>query len=584
MPEWTTACLDWRSRLQDGRPLIPIAPLFQSEADAALADFRDLKIVDALGTPRFGDSSREWVTDFVGSIFGAYDPETHTRLIREFFLCISKKNGKSTDAAGIMLTALLQNGRHSAEFLILAPTIEVANNSFYPARDMVRAGMLTEDGHEVPLDINAGGFLRVQENVKTITDTRTGSILKVVAADNEAVSGKKATGVLVDELWLFGKRANAENMLREATGGLVSRPEGFVVYLTTQSDARPEGVFKSKLEYFRGVRDGRIEDKRSLPVIYEFSAEDIEREAYADPENWRITNPNLGLSVSREWLEDEYRKAKEAGEGSFRVFLAKHLNVEIGVTLLNEGWAGAEFWKEAATPLTLDQLLEVSDVVTIGGDGGGLDDLFGLTVLGRHKDAGNWLSWTKCWAHPIAIRRRLANEPKMRDFERDGDLVISPSVGEDFDDAVRIIVRCWESGLLSNVGLDASGIAAFVGAINMAIFGQAEVPEGEQPIAVAVPQGYQLQAASKGCERKLADGTFHHADQPIMDWMVGNARTEMRGNALYITKAVSGQAKIDGLMSLFDAAFLMSRDPKPRNAPSVYGSPRRPDGLLVLRI
>ena len=82
----------------------------------------------------------------------------------------------------------------------------------------------------------------------------------------------------------------------------------------------------------------------------------------------------------------DYAAAREKGEAEERRWASQHLNVEIGLALHANRWRGADYWLGAADPsLTLDALLERSDVVTIGIDGGGLDDLFGLAVLGRCK-------------------------------------------------------------------------------------------------------------------------------------------------------------------------------------------------------
>lgn len=455
MNEWSTACLDWETRIVAKQSLITFKPLFPEQAEEALDVFGALRMMDATGSPLMSETVRPWVNDFVAAIFGAYDPDTGRRMISEFMLLISKKNGKSTIAAGIMLTALVLNWRQSGEFIILAPTKEIADNSYNPIRDMVKA------------DEELSALLKVQDHLRTVTHLETGATLKVVAADSETVSGKKAIGVFIDELWVFGKRTNAEAMLREATGGLASRPEGFIIWATTQSDAPPAGVFRQKLLYARQVRDGTIIDKSFLPVLYEFPKHMLDAGAHREASNAYVTNPNLGLSVDEPFIERGYAQAQVDGEESFRGFLAKHLNVEIGLSLLSNRWAGTDFWEvQALVPgLTFEQLLDRCEVVDLGIDGGGLDDLLGFAAVGRDKVTRQWLLWTRAWAHPSVLDRRKAEAPRFRDFAQDGDLILVQRIGDDLDELAELAGQVEKRGLLDQVGVDPAGVGGIIDAL-----------------------------------------------------------------------------------------------------------------------
>lgn len=548
--EWTTACPDWAERLREGRSIIP-PPIFPDQAEQALDIFKQLRIVDAPGSPTFGESCAGWVFELVASIFGAYNPDSGRRLITEWFVCLPKKNSKSTVAAGIMMTALILNWRQSAEFAILAPTIEIANNSYGPARDFC--------AERIDEDLNA--LMHVQTHIKTITHRESNATLKVVAADSNTVGGKKSVGTLVDELWLFGKQSNAENMLREAIGGLASRPEGFVIYLTTQSDDAPAGVFKQKLQYARAVRDGRIEDKSFVPIIFEHPPEMVKSGDHLKVEHLGMVNPNLGYSVDRQFLEREFRKAQEGGDESFRGFMAKHGNVEIGLALKSDSWAGAAQWeKQGRKSVTFAEMLRRCEVIDVGVDGGGLDDLLGLSAAGRCRKSGDWLTWSKAWAHPIVLERRKSEASKLLDLAATGDLVIVDEIGEDVEQLSQDVLKIYEAGLLDKIGVDPSGIGAVLDALSAAGIPEKNV-KGEDMI-VGITQGFKLNGTIKTTERKLAEGTLLHGGTELMNWCVGNAKVEQRGNAILITKQASGTAKIDPLMALFNAVALLSLNPE----------------------
>lgn len=540
-PIWTTAVPDWAERIVKGDTIIP-PPIFPDRAEEALAIFKSLRIVDAPGSPAMGEACAEWVFDIVRNVFGSYDQDTGRRLIREWFICIPKKSSKSTIAAGIMMTALILNWRESAEFAVLAPTVEVATNAFSPARDMVRK------------DEDLADMMLVQTHIKTITHRDKNATLKILAADSNTVGGKKSVGTLVDELHLFGKVPSAENMFREALGGLASRPEGFVIYLTTQSDEPPAGVFKQKLQYARDVRDGVVVDNGFQPIIYEHPPEMVKKGEHMLLENMWMVNPNLGFSVDKEFLEREYRKAENGGQESLRGYMAKHANCEIGMNLRSDRWAGADYWEQNGDKtLTFESLLARSEIIDIGIDGGGLDDLLGFAVIGRDKVSGKKLHWGKAWAHPSVLERRKQEAARLMDFKQDGDLVMVEQIGDDVTQVVEFVKRVNDTGLLDKIGVDPYGIGAILDALMDAGITEDKI--------VGINQGWKMAGAIKTSERWLAEGQMAHGGSPLMAWSVGNARIVPVGNAVSITKQASGSAKIDPLMAFFNAVSLMALNP-----------------------
>lgn len=553
---WDTSCPDWAERIKDGRPLIPDLPLVEPEADRAVAIFNSLRLPDVPGQPRMAEAAGDWQRDLVAAVFGSYDPASNERHIRDFFCMVPKKSSKTTAGAAIMLTALLKNKRPNAEFLLIAPTLEIADLAYRQVVGMIEADpVLAKKFH-------------VRDHIKRITYRPTKAFLKVKSFDPKVVTGSKPSGVLLDELHVIAASPEADRVIGQLKGGLLPNPEAFFITITTQSERPPAGVFKAALTTARRVRDGQI-SLPLLPVLYEFP----EAVDWKDPANWHMVTPNNGRSITVERLISDFDEAKDKGDEELRRWASQHLNIEIGLALANDRWAGADYWEAAADKtLTLDEVLARSEVCTVGIDGGGLDDLFGLAVLGRCKETKHWLLWTHAWAHDDVLKRRNDIASRLLDFRRDGDLTISEDPMAPIMEAAAYIERVKDTGLLPEaeaVGIDPIGVAALVDELEAR-----GIAPGQQ---VAIRQGFALSPASWGSEIKLKNGSLKHGGQRMMAWCVGNAKVEVRGGAVIITKQSAGRAKIDPLVAAFNAMVLMARKPM-ANGPSVYET----RGLLMV--
>ena len=176
---------------------------------------------------------------------------------------------------------------------------------------------------------------------------------------------------------------------------------------------------------------------------------------------------------------------------------------------------------------------------------------------GKSADRGSQADQAYVQLKQLILDGTLPAGAQMLELEAAGELSLVENLEEEaVPEIVEICLRLQEAGLLpedGGIGMDPEGVAAIVDALIEARFSIEDIR--------AISQGYKLNAAIKGTPGKLKNGTFRHCGQRIMTWCVGNAKTEARGNAVIVTKAQSGSAKIDPLMALFDSVMLMSWNP-----------------------
>ena len=551
---WDFSCRDWAARLAEGRSLVPNLPLNRGEAIRAVKIFNRLRLPDVPGLPRMEDAAGDWFRDIVAAILGSFDPVANTRGVPDAFILVPKKNSKTTGAAGLMVTALLVNRRPNALFGLFGPTQEVADIAFQTCVGMIEA------------DPDLRKLLKPRDHLKRIEHLDSGAELRITTFDPAVATGGKFAGWLLDELHELGTASYASRVLTQLRGARAAVPESFGVIITTQSAQPPAGAFRTELKLARAVRDGTVTDVPLLPVLYEFP-EDVQTDPaqpWRNPDLWPMVTPNIGRSVNIGVIEALYNQARAKGIEEERIWASQHLNVQIGMALHDDRWSGADHWEAAGDPtLTLDRLMAECEVATVGIDGGGLDDLLGLAVIGRHRETKRWWLWTHAWADAEVLRRRKEIAERLEDFVRDGDLDIvelraddSGSI-PDLSALAAIVLRLYEAGLLPEqnaVGLDAAGMPLLVDEL---------VRHGVPfELLYSVPQGYRLNGIVKMLPRKLKERSLRHGASRLMAWCVGNAKSTLRGSAEVIEKAVAGKAKIDPLIAAFNAGDGMARNPE----------------------
>lgn len=270
-----------------------------------------------------------WQKAIVANLFGWKNADG-TRRYRKIFLYVPKKNGKSAFAAGLVLYVLLCDGEYGAEIYSVAATAKQAALVFGYAKTMVAL----HPDLESALDVYGKSPAAVH---RVISFAKEFGRYEVLASNAEAADGPSVSMLVADELH---RHPNGElvTVLDKSTA---ARAQPITLYTTTADEER-ESLCNNLLKRARLVRDNPGDKGKPgftpsfLPVIYE-APKDAD---WTDIQVWRDCNPNMGVTFTDRYVEEQLQDARDLPE---LVQDVRRLNLNI-VVASRDAWLDMNDW------------------------------------------------------------------------------------------------------------------------------------------------------------------------------------------------------------------------------------------------
>ena len=269
------------------------------------------------------------------------------RVVRNAYLQVPKKNGKTIMGGSPVIYGMYGEGVKGADFYISANTFEQCQNAAIPIGLTIenspdlRPGTRIYKGKEDT--IRSVKYTFVEDGIKYA------NTLKVLTKDNAGNEGKNPYCNYFDEVHAQMDREQYDN-LRSAQ---IAQEEPLNIITTTAG--KQTGALGAQIHAYAKEAMKNDNDDSWFVMIYEPN----KGYDWEDREVWRMVNPNIGVSVSMEFLENAF---KEAQNNSFNraEFLSKHLNVFVN-------YAETYFDLDQLEKMLVDDLGEIEGLTCVVG-------------------------------------------------------------------------------------------------------------------------------------------------------------------------------------------------------------------------
>lgn len=449
-----------------------------------------------------------WLEEITREVYGPRHPDGR-RICRTLWLEVASKNAKSTYAGVIGLNELKNSGSGGSEVYSVARNRKQARLVFNSARAFALKSEHADDFNIFRHIIEVAG----DELAK----------FEPLVSDEDSIDGVDPQCFIVDEVHRIPPRNTG--VVRTLEAKQATRSEPLRVFITTSGEYDPTTIAWELHIYALGVINGTSPDPTWVARIYTVPLQDEQGNPvdWRDKSLWYLANPNLGISVSMEFLESQFQKALKSkqAEKAFRRF---HLNQWLsGETKL----MSVEMWEACKGPVDVAQLVKERALCCSGLDLSSTRDLTAHVLVFPRPD-GCFEIIARCFMPKDRLQEHIENDEVPYDeWERDGWLTLTDGDVIDFPAIRQSIEDDFRTFRLKELAFDRAGAAQMTQELDLSIGRSSGLSESKRLEVVPFGQGwFQMSEPMKDFIDLVRAKKIRHGGNPLLRWQVDCCTTK----------------------------------------------------------
>lgn len=439
------------------------------------------------------------------------------RVVKTVYEKVARKNGKTAVEAILGLYFQSMDGEQSPEIYVGATKEAQAKYLWDQAYQFVFTS----------LRLRQLGFKNMQREIRFTKNLGKFSFL---GGDSKTLDGFSPNFVVIDEY--HSHKTDGVREVMESAMGARKQP---IMYIITTAGFNSFGVCKLYEDVCKEILEGQKEDDSTFIMIHEIDADDD----WEDESTWIKANPNLGVSVSLDYLRTEFKKAKNQ-PSKIPNFKTKHLNLWVDAEKV---WIPQEVWDNNK----VDHI--PNEVFTSYGCYTGLDlstntDITAYVAVSEPDNEGNRYVKPFFFCAKDTIEKRSKEDSVPYQYWADnGYLIATPGNRVDYDYVIDKIKETYFDLAVKEVLIDQYNASHMAN----------ELQKDNIKCAFYSQGIMSMSYPTKTFEKLVYEGKLKHDGHPILSWMLsGVVIYEDSNENIKVHKGQSnraGKKRVDGIVA-----------------------------------